>query len=86
MSDDEDLNEAVVPLGSMQDTLQVNQQDCNILIYISSVNTWAPGDSPLAQLVKRLDLCLFLCVIQRLWARLPTEPINILTYISSVNT
>ena len=28
-----------------------------------------PGlrDSPLAQLVKELDLCLFLCVIQRQW-------------------
>ena len=34
------------------------------------------GDSPLAQLVKELDLCLFLCVIQSLWVRLPEEPIN----------
>ena len=25
-----------------------------------------PGDSPLAQLVKELDLCLYLCVIRRL--------------------
>ena len=35
---------------------------CNILMYISSVNTWPSGDSPLAQLVKELDLCLYLCV------------------------
>ena len=39
---------------------------CNILTYISSINTWASGDSPLAQLVKELDLCLYLCVIRRL--------------------
>ena len=39
---------------------------CNILTYISSINTWASGDSPLAQLVKELDLCLCLCVIRRL--------------------
>ena len=39
---------------------------CNILTYISSINTCASGDSPLAQLVKELDLCLFLCVIRRL--------------------
>ena len=32
----------------------------NILTYISSVNTWASGDFPLAHLVKELDLCLFL--------------------------
>ena len=31
-------------------------------MYISSVNTWASGDSPLAQLVKELELC----VIRRL--------------------
>ena len=49
---------------------------CNILMYISSVNTWASCDSPLAQLVKELDLCLFLCVIRRQWDRLPAEPIN----------
>ena len=39
---------------------------CNILTYISSIKTWASGDSPLAQLVKELDLCLFLCVVRRL--------------------
>ena len=39
---------------------------CNILTYISSINTWASGDSPLAQLVTELDLCLFLCVMRRL--------------------
>ena len=39
---------------------------CNILTYVSSINTWASGDSPLAQLVKELDLCLFLCVMRRL--------------------
>ena len=39
---------------------------CNILTYVSSINTWASGDSPLAQLVKELDLCLYLCVIRRL--------------------
>ena len=49
---------------------------CNNLTYISSVNTWASGGSPLAQLVKELDLCLFLCVIQTLWDRLSAEPIN----------
>ena len=46
------------------------------LPYISSVNNWASGDSPLAQLVKELDLCLYLCVIQSLWDRLGAEPIN----------
>ena len=30
--------------------------NCNNLTYISSINTWASGDSPLAQLVKELDL------------------------------
>ena len=40
--------------------------NCNILTYVSSINTWASGDSPLAQLVKELDLCLFLCVMRRL--------------------
>ena len=44
----------------------------HVLTYINSVNTWASGDSPLAQLVKELDLC----VIQSLWDRLPEEPIN----------
>ena len=39
---------------------------CNILMYISPINTWASGDSPFAQQVKELDLCLFLCVIRRL--------------------
>ena len=39
---------------------------CNILTYVSFINTWASGDSPLAQLVKELDLCLFLCVMRRL--------------------
>ena len=37
---------------------------CNILTYISSINTWASGDSPLAQLVKELDLCLYLWSIK----------------------
>ena len=45
-------------------------------MYISSVNTWASGDSPLAQLVKELDLCLSLGVIQSLWDQLRAEPIN----------
>ena len=45
-------------------------------MYISSVNTWASRDSPLGQLVKELDLCLFLCVIQSLWDRDATEPIR----------
>ena len=49
---------------------------CNILTYISSINTWASGDSPLAQLVKELDLCLYLCIIRRLWVRDTAEPIN----------
>ena len=40
--------------------------DCNILMYISSINTWASGNSPLAQLVKELDLYLYLCVIRKL--------------------
>ena len=48
----------------------------NILTYISSINTWASGDSRLAQLVKELDLCLFLCVIRRLQVRDTAEPIN----------
>ena len=34
---------------------------CNILMYISSLNTWASRDSPLAHLVKELDLC-YICV------------------------
>ena len=49
---------------------------CNILTYISSINTWASRDSPLAQLVKELDLCLFLCVIRRLRVRDTAERIN----------
>ena len=49
---------------------------CNILLYISSINTWASGDSPLAQLVKELDLCLFLCVMRRLCVRDTAESIN----------
>ena len=36
-------------------------------MYISSVNTWTSGDSPLAQLVEELGLCLYLCVIQSPW-------------------
>ena len=48
-------------------------------MYNSSINTWALDDSPLAQLVKDLDLCLFLCVIQRPWDRLPAESINYLS-------
>ena len=45
-------------------------------MYISSVNIWASGDFPLAQLVKEVDLCLYLCVIKRLWDRNPVELIN----------
>ena len=48
----------------------------NILMYISSVNTWASGDVPLGQLVKHLASCLYLCVIQSPWGRLTAEPIN----------
>ena len=44
----------------------VSLEVCNILTNIGSVNAWASGDSPLAQLVKELDLCLFLCVIRSL--------------------
>ena len=33
-----------------------NDASCNILTYISSINTWVSGDSPLAQLVKVLEL------------------------------
>ena len=43
---------------------------------INSVETWASEDSPLAQLVKELDLCYFLCVIQSPWDGLPPESIN----------
>ena len=50
--------------------------NCNMLMYICSSNTSASGDSPLAQLVVELDLCLFLCVTQSPWDRLPAEPIN----------
>ena len=39
---------------------------CNIVMYISSINTCVSGDSPLAQLVKELDLCLYMVVIRRL--------------------
>ena len=53
--------------------------DCNIPMFISSFNTWASGNSTLAQLVKELHLFLFLCVIRRLCDRLPAEPINNLT-------
>ena len=35
----------------------------NILKYTSSINTWPSGDSSSAQLIKELDLCLFLCGI-----------------------
>ena len=45
---------------------------CNILTYISSLNTWASEDSPLAQLTKELH-SLYLCVIQSLWDRFPTS-------------
>ena len=38
---------------------------CYTLTCMSSFNTWAFGDSPLTQLVKELDMCLFLCVNQR---------------------
>ena len=34
------------------------------------------GDSPLAQLVKELDLCLYLCLSRRLQVRDAAEPIN----------
>ena len=36
----------------------------NTLTYISSGHTWASRDSPLAQLIKEVDLCLFLSVIR----------------------
>ena len=54
------------------------EASCNILTYIYQfyINTWASGDSPLAQLVKELDLCLFLCVIRRLWVWDTAETIN----------
>ena len=45
-------------------------------MYISSVNTWASGDSSLAHLVKELDLCLFVCVIRGPWDQFPAEPID----------
>ena len=48
----------------------------SIVISLPTINTWASGDSPLAQLVKELDLSLFLCVIRRPWNRRPAEPIN----------
>ena len=38
---------------------------CNVFIYISSVNTKASGDSPLAKLIEGLDSCLFLGVISQ---------------------
>ena len=47
----------------------------NILsISVILVPAWASGDFPLAVLLKGLDLCLFLCVIQSPW--LPIKPIN----------
>ena len=49
-------------------------------MYISSVNTWASGDSPLAQLVKELDLCL-LCPPQ--WG---VDILFLLFPLSSVQT
>ena len=45
-------------------------------MYITSINTWASGDCPLAQLVKELDLCLFLCVTKRVLDPVPSEPIS----------
>ena len=42
----------------------------------SSINIWASGDSPLAQLVKELDLCLCLCITRRLWVGDTAEPFN----------
>ena len=58
--------EFVVQVGIFTLAHTVTLLTCNILMYISSINTWASGDSPLAQLVKELDLCLFLCVIRQL--------------------
>ena len=55
---------------------QVNFCTCNILTYITSVNTWTSGDSPLSQLVKELELCLFLSVIQRYLDQVSTGTIN----------
>ena len=43
--------------------VHISSGNCNILTYVSSINTWASEDFPLAQLVKELDLCLFLRVI-----------------------
>ena len=62
--------------GSKISTKLLYLTGCNILTYISSINTWASGDSPLAQLDKELELCLFLCVIRRLQVRDTAEPIN----------
>ena len=42
----------------LQTTMYNIYKTCNILMCISSINTWASVDSPLAQLVKELDLCL----------------------------
>ena len=50
-------------------------------MYISSVNTWTSRDSPLTQLIKELDLCLFLRVIQSSEVesqQTHIQPINIL--------
>ena len=46
------------------------------MVCINSINTCASGDSPLAQLVKELDLGLFLCVIGKLLGGNETVPIN----------
>ena len=59
---------------------------CNILTYISCINTLASGNSPLAQLVKELDLCSFLCVLQRLWDQDQVEPIHNVSIQHSCNT
>ena len=56
--------------------LFLRREYCNILMYISSFNTWASGDFPLAQLVKELALFLYLCVIEMPPDQLHAEPIN----------
>ena len=45
------------------------------------VNT-GPG-LPGIPLVKELNLCLFVCVIQRLWDQLPAEPVNTFSLYST---
>ena len=61
-----ELNLDLVQIFLINQFIPITQSVCNILTYISSINTWASVDSPLAQLVKELDSCLFLCVIRKL--------------------